>query len=74
MIRLTSLLIIYIGAIKGGISNNNKNYINLIFHWVDGGVVELAEGVEGDVLHLVHRLPGLLQLEHSMSSLVYIFM
>ena len=42
---------------------------HLLLHGVDGGVVELAQGVEGDILNFVHRLPSLLQLEHSMGSL-----
>ena len=43
--------------------------LDLLLHGVDGGVVELAQGVEADVLDLVNRFASVLELEDSVGCL-----
>ena len=45
------------------------DFLHLLLHGVDGSLVELAQGVQGDVVHFVDWLPGLLQLQNSVSDL-----
>ena len=43
--------------------------LDLVFDWVGGCPVALAQGVEGHVLDFVHRFPVFLQFQNSVGSL-----
>ena len=51
------------------LDKNFRYFSHLLLHGVDGGVVELTQRVEGDILHLVDWLASVLQLQHCMGSL-----
>ena len=48
--------------------------LHLLLHGVEWSLVELTESVQGDVLHFVDWLPGLLQLENSVCDLQRVMM
>ena len=48
--------------------------LHLLLHGVEGSLVELAQGVQGDVLHFVDWLPCFLQLENGVGGLQWVMM